>query len=108
MPVAKTFSIFFLLSILLLALVPILSIAFNLSMDFDAVAEQASAKSGIAWTSNLVNLIRLCLVEPGLWLLVIGSSVPTLAALVVLLMARDTSKLKTLLRRFNPMGIESP
>jgi len=76
-------------------------------MDFDAVAEKASAQSGIAWTSSLVNLVRLCLVEPGLWLLVIGSSVPTLAALVVLLMARDITELKTLLRRFNPMGIES-
>lgn len=45
------------------------------------------------------------MIEPGLWLLILGSFVPTLAALVVLLWTRDRTGLRTLLRRFNPLGI---
>lgn len=101
----KRFAIYYLLTILLLALVPILSALFATSMDFGSIAAKASEQSGIPWTSNLINLIRLSLIEPGLWLLVLGSFVPTLAALVVLVWTRDRMRFMTLLKRFNPLGI---
>jgi hypothetical protein len=82
--VTESFVIYYLLTILLLALVPILSLAFGLSMDFVSVAAEASEESGIPWTSNLIDVIRSSLIEPSLWLLILGSFVPTLAALVVL------------------------
>ena len=78
--VTKSFAIYYLLTILLLALVPILSVAFGLSMDFASTAAEASEQSGIPWTSNLFDVIRLSLIEPTLWLLILGSFVPTLAA----------------------------
>lgn len=105
MKIIKSLAIYYLLTILLLALVPILSALFGISMDFESIAVKASEQSGILWTSNLINVIRLSLIEPGLWLLILGSFVPTLAALVVLLWTRDRTGLRTLLRRFNPLGI---
>lgn len=101
----KSFVIYFLLTILLLALVPLLSILFGTSMDFAVLAAEASEQSGIPWTSNLIDVVRLSLVEPGLWLLVLGSFVPTLAALVVLVGTRNRPGLRTLLRRFDPLGL---
>lgn len=79
----KQMSAFFALTILLLALVPILSLTTGASMDFDAVAASATEKTGIAQTSNLLVVLRLCVAEPGLLLLVLGSCVPSLAAIVV-------------------------
>ncbi len=74
----KQISTFFALTILLLALVPILSLTTGASMDFDAVAASATEKTGIAQTSNLLVVLRLCVAEPGLLLLVLGSCVPSL------------------------------
>jgi len=74
-------------------------------MDFETVAVAASEQSGIPWTSNLIDVLRLSLIEPGLWLLILGSFVPTLASLVVLFGKRDRTGLMTLLKRFNPVGI---
>ena len=105
MKIIKSFAIYYLLTILLLALVPILSALFGLSMDFGSLATKASEQSGIPWTSSLIDVIRLSLIEPGLWLLILGSFVPTLAAIVVLVGTRDRTGLWTLLRRFNPMGL---
>lgn len=105
MKIYKTFAIYYLLTILLLALVPLLSALFGLSMDFGAIAAQASEQSGIPWTSNLIDVIRLSLIEPGLRLLILGSFVPTLAALVILVATRDRTGLWTLLKRFNPLGL---
>ena len=101
----KQVVVFYLLSILLLALVPIFSALFGLSMDFDGVAAIASEQSDIPWTSNLINVIRLSLIEPSLWLYLIGAAVPTLAALLVLLGTRDRAGFITLLKRFNPLGL---
>lgn len=103
--IIRQFAIYYLLTILLLALVPIMSALFGLSLDFETIAEKASEQSGVPWTSNLINVIRLSLIEPGLWLLLLGAFAPTLAALVVLLGRRDRTGLKTLFRRFNPLGI---
>ena len=105
MKIYKSFAIYYLLTILLLALVPLLSALFGTSMDFADIATTASEQSGIPWTSNLIDVIRLSLIEPGLWLLVLGSFVPTLAALVVLVGTRDRTGLRTLLKRFDPLGL---
>jgi hypothetical protein len=101
----KPFAIYYLLTILLLALVPMLSALFGLSMDFGSIASNASEQSGIPWTSNLIDVIRLSLIEPSLWLFILGSFVPTLAALLVLVGTRDRTGLWILLRRFNPLGL---
>lgn len=105
MKIPKKGVIFYLLTILLLALVPILSALLGLSMDFGAIAVEASQQSGIPWTSNLVDVIRLSLIEPGLWLLILGAAVPSLAALLVFAWTRDRTGFKTWLRRFNPLGV---
>lgn len=100
----QRFGLFFLLSILLLALVPLIDLlAGGGLMDFQAQASRASEATGILWTSSLISLIRLALVEPGLWLLVLGSSVPTLAGLIVLAMSPAAAR-RRFLARLNPLG----
>jgi len=100
------FGLFCLLSILLLALVPLIDLAAGGGlMDFGGQAARASAATGIAWTSNLVNVVRLALVEPGLWLLILGSAVPTLAGLFVLALSPAGSR-RRFLARFNPLGAD--
>ncbi len=75
---------FYALTFLLLAVVPILQAAFlDGPLDFDAAAARASESTGLAWTSNLIVVARLALAEPSLWLLVLGSAVPSIAALLV-------------------------
>jgi len=100
----KPFGLFCFLSLLLLALVPVLSAVLGVSMDFGAIASRASAETGIKWTSNLWNVLRLAWVEPGLWLLILGSSVPTLAAIVTLALVRDRAAWRDWLSRFSPIG----
>ncbi|MBW2293377.1 MAG: CPBP family intramembrane metalloprotease [Deltaproteobacteria bacterium] len=102
--VSKNFWTFYALTWLLLALVPLLSAAFGTSMNFDEIARRASDETGVEWTSNLLNMLRLCLAEPGLWLLLLGSSVPSLAALGALALARDHSGWRAFARRFRPLG----
>ncbi len=102
----KPFWVFVALSVLLLALVPILSAFTGASMNFAEVARRASTITGIAWTSNLWNVVRLALAEPDLWLLVLGSSVPTLAALMVLAWLNDRSQWSALLKRLSPFRTE--
>ncbi|NJM35452.1 MAG: CPBP family intramembrane metalloprotease [Rhodomicrobium sp.] len=95
--------IFSLLSFTLLGLVPLAQWVFGVpSLDFDAMAAAAFARTGVPWTSNLVDVVRLALVEPGLWLLLLGSAVPTLAALTMLLVARDAGALTAWVRRLSP------
>ena len=99
----KEFALFLLLCFLLLGLVPGLQIAFGVpSLDFSAMARAASERSGAPWTSSLVDVVRLALVEPGLWLLVIGSAVPALAAIVTLGHARNRTHIADWLGRYNP------
>lgn len=100
----RRFAAFCLLTLVLLALVPLLSFAFGTSMDFGAIAERASLETGVPWTSNLLDVVRLCLVEPGLWLLLLGSFVPTLAALTLLVHGRDASQWRRFFRRLRPSG----
>ena len=93
---------FYALTFLLLIAVPLLHVVSGGGpMDFDAVAARASAETGLAWTSNLWVVIRLCLVEPTLWLLVLGSAVPSLAALLVCAYGRP-STIPQLFARFRP------
>lgn len=101
----KQFAAFCALALTLLALVPILAATIGSgSLDFDAMAARASAETGIAWTSNLINVLRLAFAEPNLWLLILGSAVPTLAAFVMLVAARDAGQWRAFLRRYLPRG----
>jgi membrane protease YdiL (CAAX protease family) len=100
----RDFWTFFGLAILLLGLVPVSSAVLGTSMDFGAIAARASEQTGVAWTSNLVSVIRLSLAEPGLWLLVLGSAVPTLAALCALGLRGDRAQWSDLAGRLRPFG----
>lgn len=103
----KSLIYFYLLCFLLLALIPLLAIPLNNgSMDFDAAAESASAVTGVAWTSYLWDVLRLSIVEPILWLVVLGSAIPSLAAIIVVISTRETQTLRQLLKRLHPTGGE--
>jgi len=94
-------ALFYALTFVLLAAIPILH-GFLASgpMNFAAAGARASAATGLAWTSNLLVMVRLCLAEPVLWLIVFGSAVPSIAALLVV--ARNRSALGSLLARLGP------
>lgn len=97
------FAWFYLLTLLLLCLVPLAQ--WNLgvsSLDFDAMARAASRQTGATWTSNLTDVVRLAFAAPGLWLLVLGSAVPSLAAILALASTRESGSLRAWLTRFNP------
>ena len=94
---------FYVLTFLLLAVVPIASLFLPGGMDFTAAAARASQREGVPWNSNLWNVFRLSLVEPSLWLLVWGSSVPTIAALIVVLRGR-VPRWGAILDRLLPAG----
>lgn len=100
----RSFWTFCAFALLLLALVPALSALFATSVDFAAMAAAASEETGVPWTSNLWNVIRLSLAEPGLWLLLLGSAVPTLAALVTLAITRDRPQWNDLVRRLGTLA----
>ena len=88
----KQFAAFCALTLILLALVPILAATIGSgSLNFDAMAARASAETGIAWTSNLINVVRLAFAEPNLWLLIWDLPF-LLAALVMLAVARDAEQ----------------
>ena len=99
----KPIAIFFALTILLLALIPILSMLTGATMDFDAAAASATEKTGIEQTSNLLIVLRLALAEPALWLLILGSGIPSIAALIICGWTRRPN-LQQLFARFKPTG----
>jgi hypothetical protein len=103
----KLFWTFSALCVLLLALIPLLSAIFGTSMDFAAVAARASQETGVPCTSNLWDVGRLSFAEPALWLLLLGSSVPTLAALSTLAIARDRDEWRSFARRLRVFGDRS-
>jgi len=95
----KRVAIFYALTFLLLVAIPAIhGVAASGPMDFGAAGARASAKTGVAWTSNLLVVIRLSMAEPVLWLIVFGSAVPSLAALLVC--AGRRSQVRELLDRF--------
>lgn len=101
----RRFAIFYALTFVLLAFIPLLQAwLFGGNLDFDAMAARASAKTGVAWTSNIVNLVRLALVEPGLWLLALGSAIPSFAALLVLAATNDREARRSFARRLSPIN----
>tara|TARA_R110002051_G_scaffold32382_2_gene73045 strand:- start:117966 stop:118898 length:933 start_codon:yes stop_codon:yes gene_type:complete len=74
-------------------------------MDFERMGRAASAQTGIPWTSSLVDMVRLAAVEPGLWLLLLGSAAPLLAGLTTMVIWPDRSgALQQWLKRFSPIG----
>jgi hypothetical protein len=102
----RSFAVFWLLTFVLLGLVPVAQIIFGVaSLDFGGMAQGASTRSGVPWTSSLFDVVRLALVDPGLWLLLLGSAVPTLAAFAILVGARDWRGLRDWCDRFNPIRV---
>ena len=99
----KPIIVFFGLTFLLLALIPILSMLTGATMDFGAAAARATEKTGVEQTSNLIVVLRLALAEPSLWLLILGSSVPSIAALVICAWTQRPT-VSLLLARFKPVG----
>jgi len=82
----RRFVAFYFLTFLLLGLLPLFSMVFNDgSMDFDDAAKTASHTTGIEWTSNVLVVLRLSLVEPVLLLTLLGSMAPALAAILMLI-----------------------
>ena len=101
----RGFIVFAILCFLLLGLVPLFAVLSpSLNMDFAAAGQRASDQSGIAWTSNLANVVRLAQVEPSLWLLILGSAVPTLAAIIAAWMTFGRRGLLELFARFSPIS----
>lgn len=98
----KTNIVFFILTILVLALIPILSMTTGATMDFDASAAKAKEKTGIEQTSNLLDVVRLAIAEPPLWLLILGSCVPMLAAILTC-MIFDRSEILRMFGRLRPV-----
>lgn len=95
---------FYFLTFVLLGFVPLLHrAAIGGAMDFSRMAARASAATGVPWDSNLVNIVRLCSAEPGLWLLVFGSAVPSLSAILVILVT-GVPPWRAIGRRFLPAG----
>ena len=99
----KTFIVYYVLTFLLLGLIPLGAILFNNgSMDFDQAALRATEKTGYVWTSNLIVVFRLILSEPILIFLVLGSAVPALAALVALIFKDGKGKWRRFWGRLHP------
>jgi hypothetical protein len=95
----KNLGVFYALTFLLLIVIPLINGLMSTGgMDFDGAGARASAETGLAWTSNLLVVFRLCMVEPVLALIVFGSAVPSLAAVVVC--AGQGGQLRELLSRF--------
>ncbi len=72
------------------------------SMDFDAIAARASKATGLAWTSNLLVVLRLIAYEPLLLLLLLGSLVPALAAILTLAFSNRERKWSNFFGRLHP------
>lgn len=99
----KSFRLFYLLTFLLLGLIPLLALLFNDgSMDFDAIADKASKATGLAWTSNLLVVLRLIAYEPLLLLLLFGSLVPAIAAILTIAFSKRDKKWSPFFGRLQP------
>lgn len=72
-------------------------------MDFDQIAAQASEATGLTWTSNLLVVIRLMVHEPLLLLLLFGSLVPAIAAVLTLLFVKRPEKWRRFFGRLLPI-----
>lgn len=104
----RSFLYYYLFSVLLLGLIPIFALIFNEgSMDFDQAAVRASEATGLEWTSNLLVVIQLIFAEPLILLIVLGSAVPALAAILILAFIKRKHKWKVFFWRLNPIkGID--
>jgi len=100
---------FYFLCFAWLGLIPVIDLlAGGGLMDFDRLGQAAAQRTGIAWTSSLAGLVRLAMVEPGLWLLLLGSAAPVLAGLTTMMIWPDrVQALQQWLRRLMPMGASS-
>ena len=100
----RPFVIYYVLTFLLLGLIPIFALFFNNgSLDFDQAVIRASEKTGLEWTSNLLIVIRLIFAEPIILLIVLGSAVPTLAAIITIFTLDKKNKWRNFWRRLVPV-----
>ena len=100
----KPFVLYYILTFLLLGLIPIFAAIFNNgSLDFDQAAISASEKTGFEWTSNLLIVFRLIIAEPILLLMVLGSAVPALAAIITLFFLDRKNKWRKFWSRLIPL-----
>lgn len=99
----RDFWVFILLSFLLLALIPLFAWIFNDgSLDFDTAAQRATDRTGLIWTSNILVVLRMCLAEPVLFLNLLGSFIPSLAALVTIFIFGHYSVKELCFQRLHP------
>lgn len=96
--------IFAALCFLLLGLVPLVDfILADGGANFTEAAARAEEETGLVWTSNLLVVIRMALVEPSLLGLLIGSMVPALAAILALLAVKRPDRWKQFVHRLHPL-----
>lgn len=102
----RKFWAFYFLCFAWLGLIPVIDmLAGGGLMDFDRLGRSAAAQSGIPWASSLVDMVRLAAVEPGLWLLLLGSAAPLLAGLTTMIIwPGRMGALRQWLRRLLPVG----
>ena len=104
----KSFLLYYLLTFLLLGLIPLFALIFNNgSLDFDQAALRATEKTGVEWTSNLLIVFRLALAEPILLLIVLGSAVPAFAAIITLIFLDRENKWPKFWCRLIPLKNEN-
>lgn len=102
-PAWRHFLVFGAFAFAFLLLVPLGQAALSIeSLDFAAMGRAASARTGTPWTSSLFDVVQLAAVAPGLWLLILGSAAPTLAAFAATALARCPSGFSELVSRFDP------
>ena len=100
----KPIILFGILTFILLGLVPLVDFVLAAGGEnITEVALRASEKTGLTWTSNLLVVIRMAIAEPALLLLLVGSMVPALAAVVTLTFMNQPNKWKSFLGRLNPV-----
>lgn len=71
-------------------------------VDLGALVAGAEAEAGVRWSSNLLDLTRLCVAEPLLWILVLASATPAVAALIAAPALLRRAGLRALLGRLRP------
>lgn len=90
---SRQFIVFGILTFALLSLVPLPDLLLAAGGEnLTEVAARASKKTGLVWTSNLLVVIRTSIAEPVLVALLIGSVVPTMAAVLTRLFVKRPSK----------------
>jgi MFS family permease len=95
---------FALLTFVLLGLVPLVDFFVAAGEgNFAEIAERATEKTGLTWTSNLLVVVRMAVAEPALIGLLVGSMVPALAAVLTLVFIKRPNRWREFWGRLNPL-----